>query len=218
MNKVKTNHLGTHFIELTQFSAKTNQFILWRVIMTVRKGKWFMENKSFMQRVGGIVVGVLYITFGLVIISNPMATLRSLSFILGWTITVSGLSLFFSSFFIKGYHDFKTATMIEGLLIGLLGMVFLFGDFIDSTDILAYLLVFWIIINSAMQLQFAHLIPHMGIRIFTIALDIFVISYSIMMLFTPSKPQNFLVFVIGIGVIANGASKVIRSFYTRYSL
>lgn len=170
-----------------------------------------MDRLSMSKRITGIIFGLIYLIAGIFIMNNPAAALITLSISLGWVLLAAGIILVIFS--ITQHYDFMghTTSLIEGILASLLGLMFLFGNKINNATVLSYLLIFWIIIDSAVRLQFARYIPRTGIKITVIILDLVVLGYCIFMLFNPSIATSFLVFVSGVSFIGTGISKLIRN-------
>lgn len=175
-----------------------------------------MKKKSFMGKIVSMLAGLLYVILGILMIQNPNTTLATISLIMGWSITIAGASAVVYSIFYKTDFDEaldgKKVGLMEGLLLLILGLMFLFGNFINNTLILAYLLVFWIIMDSAMQLQLTFLIQKTGLRLLVMLLDILIIAYGIFLLFNPESAENFLVFYVGVGFVSTGVGKFLKSF------
>lgn len=169
------------------------------------------EKRSLWSRLVALVAGFIYIVFGLLMIQNPNTTLATLSLIMGWTVTISGLTAIVYAIKFKNDPEVHSGSLFEGTLLLILGLMFLFGNFIDNTLVLAYLLVFWIIIDSAAQLQFVALLPSFGLKVLIMLVDTFIIAYGLYMLFNPNAAESFLVFYLGFGFISTGISKFIKS-------
>lgn len=150
----------------------------------------------------------------MLMIQNPITTLKTMSFVMGWVVLVAGVSAVVFSLFVKenDVYESKRSDLIDGILLLILGLIFTFGNFINNTLFLAYLLIFWIIIDSALQLQLSILIRKKGLRIAVVVLDILIISYSVWLLFNPAGAESFLVLYAGFGFISTGVSKFIKGF------
>lgn len=169
-----------------------------------------IEDRTLWQRIGTVLFGVVYVAFGFWVMNHPVTTLASISLVIGWLMTISGVVLLIAAFNTPEVLTLRSILLVEAILVGLLGLMFLFGDFIQSTTILAYLLIFWILMDSALQLQFARFISRTWVRLLTIAIDVMVIAYCVYMLFNPSLAESFLVVAIGIGFIGTGINKMIK--------
>lgn len=144
-------------------------------------------------------------------IQNPNTTLASLSLITGWTVTISGFMAIVYAIRFKNDPEVHSGSLLDGTLLLILGLMFLFGNFINNTAVLAYLLVFWIIIDSAAQLQFVALLPSFGLKILVMIADTLIIAYGLYMLFNPHAAESFLVFYLGFGFISTGVAKFIKA-------
>ena len=142
-------------------------------------------------------------------ISNPVTTLATVSFLMGWTTAIFGAVILVHALF-GGDHEASSFSLVDGILLLILGLMFIFGDFIHNTLILAYLLLFWIIVDSMLQLQFVITFTRGWVKWFMMAMDIMIIVFGISLLFQPSAVEGFLVFYIGWGFILTGVSKVVR--------
>lgn len=171
-----------------------------------------MEKKSLSSKVVSLLAGLVYVIFGILMIQNPNTTLATISFVMGWTVAIIGVAAFIYAITYKGEPEFKKISFMEGFLLLLLGLMLLFGDFIHNTMILAYLLVFWIIMDSALQLQMTTLMPNSGAKWFVRILDILIIAYGIFMLFHPFEAERFFVFYLGFAFISTGVAKFVKSF------
>ncbi len=170
------------------------------------------EKKTLWTRLVGLVAGIIYVIFGMLMIQNPNTTLATLSLVMGWTVTISGFLAIAHAIKFKDVPEVQSGSMMEGMLLLVLGLMFLFGNFLNSTQILAYLLVFWIIIDSAAQLQFIASLPGGGVtKIVVLIMDTFIIAYGLFMLFNPGIAENFLVWYLGFGFISTGIAKFVKS-------
>lgn len=169
------------------------------------------EKRSVYSRLVGILAGIVYAVVGLLMIQNPNTTLATLSLFMGWMVTISGLVAVVYALKFKNDPSVHSTSLLDGILLLLLGLMFLFGDFINNTMFLAYLLVFWIIIDSAAQLQYMSLLPKGGLKLLVIIMDALIIMYGIYMLFNPHAAENFLVFYLGFGFVSTGINKFFKS-------
>ena len=169
------------------------------------------EKRSLWSRLVALVAGFIYISFGFLMIQNPNTTLSTLSVIMGWTVTISGIMAIIYAVRFKNDPEIHSGSLFDGMLLLILGLMFLFGNFIDNTLVLAYLLVFWIIIDSAAQLQFVALLPSFGLKLLMMIVDTLIIAYGLYMLFNPHAAESFLVFYLGFGFISTGLAKFIKA-------
>lgn len=168
------------------------------------------NNSTVWTKIVSALSGIVYVVFGILMINNPITTLASLSLLMGWVVTISGILSLINAFRFRNHPD-ANVSFVDGLLLLLLGLMFLFGDFIRNTLVLSYLLVFWIILDSMLQLQFVLSIKGGGwAKILTIILDVIIIVYGINLLFNPGRAEGFLVFSLGFAFIVTGISKVTK--------
>ncbi|CAM3439568.1 hypothetical protein G7061_09425 [Erysipelothrix sp. HDW6B] len=163
------------------------------------------------NKLKSVIVGILYVIFGIIVVMNPMTTLLSISLIIGWGMLAVGAVLVLNGIRLRAFPQISTMNTIEGILLLLLGVMFLFTDFIKSTQILAYLMMFWIITDAALQLQFASMIRTAWARYVVIIVDIIVIVYAVSMLFNPSAVESFMVLMLGFGFIVQGVNRALSS-------
>lgn len=169
-------------------------------------------KRSVWSRFVTILAGFIYVIFGLIMIQSPNTTLKALSLLMGWIVTLSGIAAVTYALTWRRYDEYANKIgLMEGILLLILGLMFLFGNFINNTLVLAYLLVFWIIMDSAFQLQLAAFIPKTSIRVTVMILDILVISYGVFLLFNPAGAEEFLVLYTGFGFVTTGIGKFIKS-------
>ncbi|MEG0327048.1 MAG: DUF308 domain-containing protein [Erysipelothrix sp.] len=166
---------------------------------------------SLWKKIIYICTGLVYTVLGFLMIQHPATTLSTLSFAMGWTVTIMGILATLSSFKNRENDEVRSGSFLEGICLLLLGLMFLFGDFINNTLVLSYLLVFWIIVDSAVQLQYVVHFQKGWSRIVMIILDVLLIVYGASLLFNPQEAESFLVLWIGIGFIGTGVGKVIKS-------
>lgn len=169
------------------------------------------EKRSLWSRLVGLIAGFIYIVFGFLMIQNPNTTLGALSFIMGWTVTISGVLAVLYAIKFKNDPEVHSGSLLDGILLLVLGLMFLFGDFIDNAVVLAYLLAFWVIIDSAAQLQLVSLLPSGGLKMIIILMDLLIIAYGLFMLFHPAAAEGFLVFYLGFGFISTGITKFVKA-------
>lgn len=170
-----------------------------------------MKQTNFWSRVVGVAAGLIYIVFGMLMIQNPNTTLKTLSFMMAWIVLVSGVLALIISYMTRRFsEEIHQGSLFDGIILLVLGLIFMFGNFISNTLFLAYMLLFWIIIDSALQLQFAAFIPKHGLRILVMVLDILIIAYGVWLLFNPGLAEGFLVLYTGFAFISTGVSKMIK--------
>lgn len=170
-----------------------------------------IKERSIYSRIIGIMAGIVYIVVGFLMIQNPNTTLATLSLFMGWMVTISGLAAVAYALKFKSDLSVHSTSLLDGILLLLLGLMFLFGDFIHNTMLLAYLLVFWIIIDSAAQLQYISLLPKGGLKNLIMVMDALIILYGLYMLFNPQAAENFLVFYLGFAFLSTGINKFFKS-------
>lgn len=170
------------------------------------------EKRSIWSRLFAIVAGIIYVFFGILMIQNPNTTLATLSLVMGWVVTISGIVAIVYAIKFKDVPEVHTTSLTEGILLLLLGLVFLFGNFISNTLVLAYLLLFWLIVDSAAQLQFASALPASFMKYLLMVLDVCIIAYGIFLLFQPATAEAFLVFYTGFAFVSTGVTKFIKAF------
>lgn len=172
-----------------------------------------MKNNSIWGRLAGIIAGVVYIGFGLLMIQNPSTTLKTLSIVMAWVVLISGIAIIAMGYMFNNLDkDISRSNIADGVLLLILGLIFMFGSFINNTLILAYLLIIWIIMDSAFQLQLTAFIPRTGLRLVVMALDVFVIAFAIWLLFNPGEAEGFLVLYTGFAFISTGIGKFLKTY------
>lgn len=169
-----------------------------------------MKNMTTGNRILGIIVGILYIFFGFYAMSNPAATLITVSIFVSGVMIIGGASLIVSAYRAEEGNT-KSGQMLEGILLLVLGLIFLFGNSNADIYILSYLLLFWFIASSAIQLQFALTIEKLWVKVIFILLNLFVLGYSIYFLFFPGLAAELLVVTIGILFITTGVNRIVVS-------
>lgn len=170
------------------------------------------ETRSTLGKVVSILIGVVYVILGFLMIQYPITTLLTLSLVMGWIVTLSGISTIIYSLKFKEVTGIQNGRIVDGILLLILGLMFLFSDYINNTLILSYLLIFWVITDSALQIQLMSFIPKSGLTIFLIIMDILIILYGIYMLFNPGIAESFLVFYVGFGFVSTGFTKFFKAF------
>lgn len=172
-----------------------------------------MKDKSLLMKLISVIAGVIYIIFGIVMIQNPVTTLLTLSLVMAWVVILSGIVAIIIGFMFKGVDDYlKRSNIADGVLLLALGLILLFGNFISNSLILAYLLIIWIIMDSAFQLQLTALIPTTGLKVIVIIFDVLIIMYAIWLMFNPNAAEGFLVLYTGFAFIVTGVVKMMKNF------
>lgn len=172
-----------------------------------------MKDKSLLMKLISVIAGLIYIVFGILMIQNPNTTLLALSVAMAWVVLFSGVVAIIVGFMFNGIDDYlKRSNIADGVLLLALGLILLFGNFISNSLILAYLLILWIIMDSAFQLQLTALIPTTGLKIVVIIFDVLIIIYAIWLLFNPNAAEGFLVLYTGFAFIVTGVVKMMKNF------
>lgn len=169
-----------------------------------------MYTKSVWNRILSVIMGIIYIAFGSLLMRNPGVALKSLSWVLAWGTIIAGVLMFINAIRDKDEADQTIPRVVEAILIVVLGSMFLSGKYINNTLVLAYLLLFWNILDSMLQIQFLVKLPKRIWTLLVIIMDIVIIVYSFFLIFNPGLAEVMLIFYIGIGFIATGATKIIR--------
>lgn len=171
-----------------------------------------MVDNKFWTRLVSVSIGFIYIYLGVLMIQNPNTTLSALSVVMGWFVFVIGIvAILIAIGFRKINSEVSNSNMSDGFLLLVLALMFIFGAFINNTLFLSYMLVLWIIMDSAFQLFVTNLFPKTGLSIFIMVLDIVLIIYSLFLLFNPAAAEGFLVLYVGFGFISTGIGKLLKS-------
>lgn len=168
-----------------------------------------MGEVSVWRKIVAAIVGLIYVVFGVLMIGSPQTTLASLSLLMGWVVTVSGIIVLLDAMRLRNIPDVGSS-YVEGFLLLILGLMFLFGNYINNTLFLAYLLIFWMITDSALQLQVVARFRGGWPKYLTMLIDIIIIIFGVSLLFNPNSAEHFLVLWIGISFIATGFTKVFK--------
>ncbi|CAM3726669.1 DUF308 domain-containing protein [Erysipelothrix urinaevulpis] len=166
-------------------------------------------DKPITKRIASVLIGIAYTTFGILMITNPATTLKALSLIAGIIILITGFAYLFLNKENSDKQD-STMRMIEAILLMLLGLMFLFGNHLNNMLLLSYLLLFWIIIDSMLQLNFSLHREKSPYRTINIVIDLIIVASSIYVLFNPLLAEMTLVIFVGFTFIGTGATKVIK--------
>lgn len=170
-----------------------------------------MNNVTTGNKILGFVLGIVYIIFGIYVMNTPETTLLSLALFVGIALFVGGLVLIIDSFRLPYLPHLRSSMLTEGILLFVLGLIFLLGNVDRDVKILSYLLLFWFIATSALQIQFAIAIEKVWVKVLVIVINLFVIAYSVWFLFNPDAAAYLLVATTGVLFISSGINKIIVS-------
>ena len=158
-----------------------------------------------------LISSIITLIVGIILMFVPGGLIRTLVKMVGVLI------ILFSAFVIVNTIKSKKSTfeITYGILISILGLVFLFSPDVIAS-IIPFILGIYIIIQSSIKLQHIYNLKKLGedctaaliINIITLLLGIFII-------FNPFKGAKALIRVIGIIMILSASLNIIEDYMTR---
>lgn len=153
------------------------------------------------SRVMYLISGIVYLFLGILVLNNPVTALTSLVLVVALMLLFSGIITLVDGFRVKASDTgnlVKGHLIFEGILVTSIGLLFLFGSNVFGVIVLAKLMVIWFIVISITHITYS-LVAFTGfMRILGLALNIFLLVFSISLLFNPILATGSLVWFMSI--------------------
>lgn len=160
------------------------------------------------------IEGLLLIILGFLVISQPVGSILILSSFLTWFLIFLGIAEIIRAF-TQSDSNHRMLSIAEGVIILILGLLFLFKSPIFSAVILVYLTIMWFLISSIAQISLASKVYNNGLKYLMYLLNIFVIIVCIYSLFDPGIAAGIFIFTLSFNFFMLGLSRILLMFSYR---
>ena len=155
------------------------------------------------------IEGFLLIALGLIVIAFPGYTTLTVIFFTGWLFLALGVSLFIFGLRLPSGTQIKPLYIIEGLMLFLLGAVFVFGNPVITTVMMIYALIFWFIANAILGVVFASRCLSTGGRVASLIINLLVIIVAVMAIFDPALASSLFILTLAYNFMFTGISRLV---------
>lgn len=157
-----------------------------------------MSNIS--KRIFYFLTGFVYIALGSYVFANPGVTIVVLVNVLALLMIAAGVFTLIEGMRMNQYEHTtleKGLEVFEGVVVIVLGFIFWFGSDVFGAVVLAYMMVFWFIVLSISHISFAMVALKGWGRIILLALNVFLLIFSVSLLFNPVLAAGTMVWFVG---------------------
>ena len=141
----------------------------------------------------------------------PVATVVTVVYFIGGFLLVGGIFLMYDAFKLPSEVGSKGFLLFDGVIVTILGALFIFGNTFVGAALLIYTLIIWFMFTSIMQIIVSVKMKS-GWSVITIILDLIVIGLSIYALFNPLVAAGIFVWTISFQFMFIGITKLLLSF------
>jgi len=168
-------------------------------------------SRKMTTRLFALLSAIIYFILGGMILTRPGVALASIIFVIGIFLLIAGIFLIVDGARLPSIFSSKTAYIFDGVLLSILGAIFIFGNAFINITVLAYLLVFWFMVSSIIHIFIVWAIGG-WVTIVSIILNMFVFICSLMALADPMLAQGVLIWYLALQFIMFGVNKLIIVF------
>lgn len=165
------------------------------------------------NRIWSILSGVISLFLGTLVITNPIPSLLTFVMILGAFMITAGIFVIIDAIRLPKELGHRSSFIFEGMMLVIIGLFFAVGNTFTSIASLSFLLLFWFIFTSIIQLQYAWTIKHNWVGMLSILLNVVVIGLSIYSLFNPILAASILAWTIALEFMISGVNKILLALF-----
>lgn len=169
-------------------------------------------KSTFWSRFTLFLSGILSIIVSFTFLTNPVESLMTLGIFVASLLTVSGIFIIVDAIRLPKGTSAKPLLIIEGIMLTIIGLLSFGPNVFVTTTTLSILILFWFILSSFIQIQYAlTYIEKTWIKVVIIILNIVLIALSIYTLFNPVLANSVLVIVLAIQFMTSGINRIVLS-------
>ena len=163
-----------------------------------------------------IFSSILFIVIGLLLFFKPGDTLKTISYVIGGLILVFGI--FGVARFAKAEKKGFNFDLIYAILSFLAGLIIIFNPE-ALASIIPIILGVWIVINSAIKIQYSFYIkqPNSKKWVATLTMSLITLACGIVLLFNPFKAASYVAQAVGLFIIIYAVIDLVESFMMKGS-
>ena len=166
-----------------------------------------MEQNST-RRIWSMIAGGIFIALGIFVISNPIKSLQTGVLIVGMLMLVGGVLAVIDAMSLPKVLSMRQTLLFDAIMLVLMGALFTFGNTFIASTALSFILLWWFILTSIIQIQFSFVIGKAWVKLASNAVNLFVIAMSIYTMFNPLLANSVLAFAIAYNFIFMGVSRL----------
>ena len=158
-----------------------------------------------------IFSSIMFIVIGLLLFFKPGDTLKTISYIIGGLILVFGI--FGVARFSKSEKKGLNFDLIYAILSFIAGLIIIFNPE-ALASIIPVILGIWIVINSAIKIQYSFYIKSDTSKkwVATLTMSLITLVCGIVLLFNPFKAASYVAQAVGLFIIVYAVIDLVESF------
>ena len=158
-----------------------------------------------------IFSSIMFIVIGLLLFFKPGDTLKTISYIIGGLILVFGI--FGVARFSKSEKKGLNFDLIYAILSFVAGLIIIFNPE-ALASIIPVILGIWIVINSAIKIQYSFYIKSDTSKkwVATLTMSLITLVCGIVLLFNPFKAASYVAQAVGLFIIVYAVIDLVESF------
>ena len=158
-----------------------------------------------------IFSSILFIVIGLLLFFKPGDTLKTISYIIGGLILVFGI--FGVARFSKSEKKGLNFDLIYAILSFVAGLIIIFNPE-ALASIIPIILGIWIVINSAIKIQYSFYIKSDTSKkwVATLVMSLITLVCGIVLLFNPFKAASYVAQAVGLFIMVYAVIDLVESF------
>ncbi len=158
-----------------------------------------------------IFSSILFIVIGLLLFFKPGDTLKTISYIIGGLILVFGI--FGVARFTKSEKKGLNFDLIYAILSFVAGLIIIFNPE-ALASIIPIILGIWIVINSAIKIQYSFYIKSDTSKkwVATLTMSLITLICGIVLLFNPFKAASYVAQAVGLFIMVYAVIDLVESF------
>lgn len=167
-----------------------------------------MREKKY-NRIWSLVAGFVFLALGVFVFLNPIKSLVTAVSVIGVFMLVGGILSMIDAWRLPKILTMRSTLLFDGMMLTLLGALFAFGNSLIASTALSYVLLFWFMLTSIIQIQYSFVIQKTWVKVLSNIMNIVVIVLSIYTIFNPILANSLLAFTIAYGFIFHGLGRLL---------
>lgn len=105
----------------------------------------------------------------------------------------------------------RVLLIFEGILFTIFGLMFFLGSTVVGVTVISYMLVFWFILVSVINMQYSLTVDTMWVKVLSVTLNIIVLIISVYSLFDPQLSVTIMYLSVAWQFLLSGFNKILIS-------
>lgn len=169
------------------------------------------------MNITSIIFSIIFICIGLFLLINPDSTINFIAYVLGVMLILWGVVLIVQFFRRKEEANFFEANFIVGLLVFILGIVFLIKPKAIAS-IIPLLLGVWMIASGVIKLGCALSINKQKRSYVSIILSALIVVAGLFLVFNPFEGAEIITRVIGVLMVVYSVLDIVECIFIRQTI